>query len=438
MFRNLQQAFFQPIDNSQIVIFRILFGLLMAVESFGAIATGWVRKTFIEPSHHFPFIWMDWLSPLPGDGMYYYFVIMGIISLLVAAGIYYRWSALALALLWSGCYFMQKTSYNNHYYLAVLFCWFMVLISPHLRYSWDSKRKKHESDTCPNWYRWFFIFQFFIFFSYASIAKFSDSWLSGDFIALQFSHKTNYFLIGPLLAQQWFQWFIVYSGILFDALISPLLLWRKTRIWAFATLILFNLFNSAVFQIGIFPYMVVALAIFFFEPDQIRKLFFSKRQTFHSSEANNKPWFLYLFIAYFIWQLYLPLRHHFIPGDVLWTEEGHKLSWRMMLRSRSGKCKFVVKDAETGKSINVREYKYLSRKQLSRVTCYPDMTWQFAQILAEEFKKKGINAPQVYVKDSKARINRGEYRDFIDPNIDLAHTPWNYFGHNEWILIDQN
>lgn len=436
MFQKLQTEFFKTINNSQIVVFRVLFGLLMAIEAFGAIGTGWVKHNFLIPEYHFPFIWLDWLEPLPGNGMYYYYAIMGVVSLMVAAGFYYRWSALALALLWSGCYFMQKTSYNNHYYLAVLFCWFMVFISPQERFSWDSKKSGQESDTCPNWYRLFFILQFFIFFSFASIAKFSDSWLSGEFIAHQFGRKTDFFLLGPLLGQKWFQWFIVYSGIVFDGLIAPALLWKKSRKWAFIGLLIFNLFNSAVFHIGIFPYMVVSLAIFFFPPETIRSIFFRKRQAFKSHSTKNRPWIIYLFIAYFAWQLYLPIRHHFIPGDVLWTEEGHRLSWRMMLRTRSGKCQFWVVDPATKKEtlINMREY--LTNKQVGRVRSHPDLAWQFAQILAADYKSKGIADPEVYCKSSKLRINQGPYRAFIDPNVDLAHTPWRYFGHQEWILAD--
>lgn len=35
-------------------------------------------------------------------------------------------------------------------------------------------------------------------------------------------------------------------------------------------------------------------------------------------------------------QIGMPLRHHLDPGDVAWTEEGHRYSWRMKLRSKSG------------------------------------------------------------------------------------------------------
>ncbi|UXP32515.1 HTTM domain-containing protein [Reichenbachiella agarivorans] len=434
MFQKLQAEFYKPIDNSPIVLFRILFGLLMAVESFGAIATGWVKETFVDPNLHFPFIWLDWLKPLSGDGMYYYYAVMGLASLLVMIGYRYRWSALALALLWSGCYFMQKTHYNNHYYLAMLLCWYMVLIDPRGFWSVDSNRSQFKPSSCPNWYRQFFILQFFIFFSYASVAKFSESWISGDFINMAFSRKGDYFLIGPLLVQPWFQYFIVYSGIAFDALISPLLLWKRSRWYAFTALILFNLFNSAVFQIGIFPYMVIALAFFFFEPEKIRQWFFKNKKMDDSAPAQQQPWIIYVFALYFAWQLYLPLRHLHIAGDVLWREEGHRLSWRMMLRNRSGSCQFVVKDGETGEKINVQKRDYLSNKQISRVNTYPDFAWQFAQHLKEDYLQKGMKDPQVYCLRSKVKINRGEYHPLINPETDLANVSWNYWGRNEWVL----
>ncbi|RJE73032.1 HTTM domain-containing protein [Reichenbachiella sp. MSK19-1] len=434
MLAKFRTEFFRPIDNSQIVLFRILFGLLMATESFGAIGTGWIKKVFIDPEHHFPFIWVDWLHPLPGDGMYYYFVVMGIASLMVAAGYQYRWSSLALALLWTGCYFMQKSSYNNHYYLAVLLCWFMALINPHQRKSLDSRLSGITRYDAPNWYRLFFIVQLFVMFSYAAVAKFSDSWISGDFITMKFASKGDYFLIGPLLIKPWFQAFVTYSGILFDALICPLLLWKRTRKMAFVGLISFNLFNSAVFQIGIFPYMVVALAIFFFDPKQIQTTFFATSPTLNTQSHQSNRWIMYCFVGYFLWQIYLPLRHHHIPGDVLWTEEGHRLSWRMMLRSRYGQGLFQVHDPDTGKNYSIRQRDYLSTKQRYSVSAFPDFAWQFAQILKADYQTKGIAHPEVYFIGSKVRINRGEYAPFIDPTVDLAQAKWNYWGHNEWIL----
>lgn len=104
----LSQFLFRKIDNAQLVVFRVFYGLLVSAECYGAIATGWVRRTLVEPKFTFSFIGFEWLQPLPGSGMYIYFAVMGTLGLLIALGLKYRLSALTFAVLWSGVYLMQK------------------------------------------------------------------------------------------------------------------------------------------------------------------------------------------------------------------------------------------------------------------------------------------------------------------------------------------
>lgn len=361
----IQLFFFKPIDNSQVVLYRMLFGFLMAVESFGAIGTGWVKKTLVDPQFTFSFFGFEWLQPLPGNGMYYYFILMGLVSLMVMLGYRYKLNILALALLWSGAYFMQKTSYNNHYYLVMLLTWGMLFMNPHHYASLDVKRTNIEKHLCQNWNRIFFVFLLLLVFTYGSIAKFYPGWWSGDFIKNSFSNKTDYWLIGSLLGKKWFQLFITYSGVIFDALIIPLLIWERTRIFAFVGLVIFNLFNSVVFQIGVFPYTVIALTVFFFKPETIRKLFFPKKQYTHIIDFDfqsilNNSFTFYILIAFFTIQVALPLRHHFITGDVNWREEGHRMSWRMMLRTKRGTINLEIVNPKNQEKIYVKKEDYLT------------------------------------------------------------------------------
>src|SRR3990167_2441462 len=108
---------FQPIDNAPLILFRIFFGFLLAAETFGAILTGWVKRVLIDPEFTFSHIGMEWLQPLPGYGMYLYFCLMGTTGILIMLGYKYRFSLGLFTILWSAVYFMQKSSYNNHYYL---------------------------------------------------------------------------------------------------------------------------------------------------------------------------------------------------------------------------------------------------------------------------------------------------------------------------------
>ena len=82
----LNRFLFTKIDNSSLVLFRIFFGILIALECYGAILTGWIRRTLIEPQFTFNFIGLDWLQPLPGLGMYYYFFAMGTLGVCIALG----------------------------------------------------------------------------------------------------------------------------------------------------------------------------------------------------------------------------------------------------------------------------------------------------------------------------------------------------------------
>ena len=286
----------------------------------------------------------------------------------------------------------------------------------------------------PNWVRWTIILQLFIVYTYASVAKLYGDWLDFSIIELLMKSKSDYYLIGELLQEKWIHKIVAFFGIFFDLLIVPALLWKPTRKIAFVLAIFFHLFNSVVFQIGIFPYLSLAFIVFFFEPQTIRNVFLKTKKVVVEQSTTlpkNHKWVLGILGGYFLVQLVLPLRHHSFKDDVLWTEEGHRLSWRMMLRSRSGTIKYTVVNKETGKAININLNDYLTKKQRRRVACYPDFAWQFAQHLKKDYAKKGEDI-QVFVTNM-VKINQGEYYEFIDPKVDLASVPWKHLAHNEWI-----
>nr|WP_299382766.1 HTTM domain-containing protein [Allomuricauda sp.] len=434
----MNQFLFKKIDNAQLVVFRVFYGLLVSAECYGAIATGWVRKTLVEPKFTFSFIGFEWLQPLPGNGMYIYFAIMGTLGILITLGYRYRFSALAFAVLWTGVYLMQKTSYNNHYYLLMLLGYIMAFLPANRDFSMDAKRiQGFRTTSMYNWVRWMIILQLFIVYTYASVAKLYGDWLDFSIIEILMKSKADYYLIGDILQEKWVHKIIAFFGIFFDLLVVPALLWKPTRKIAFALSIFFHLFNSIVFQIGIFPYLSLAFIVFFFPPSTIRRVFLRRKamEEEAASLPKNKNLVLAILGTYFVVQLLLPLRHHTFQDDVLWTEEGHRLSWRMMLRSRSGSVRFKVVDKENGKTEVVKLGDHLTKKQRRKVACYPDFTWQFAQYLKKDYAKNGKDI-QVFV-ENKVKVNQGKFQQFIDPEVDLASVPWKHFGHNEWILPSQ-
>ena len=443
---------FRKVDNSPLVIFRVIFGLLIVAECWGAIYTGWVQSNFVDPKISFSFIGFEWSNVFLGAKMIYFYIAMGILGWFIAFGFAYRFSTIVFALLWSLTYFMQKTSYNNHYYLFMLVSWMMTVIPAHQFFSVDSLMfPKIKRLTCRNWVPTLFIIQLLIVYTFAAFHKIYPDWFNGVFLQMKFheygellTFKYNLAGLGKVVSSLEFAQVFAWTGFFFDLLIIPAMMFKKTRSLAIKCAIFYHIFNSAVFGIGIFPFFALAMMIFFYDPVKIQEMVFPKKSFMmdRSDEDNllttRRVMFSYLLCFYVLWQVYLPVRHLFIPGNVFWTEEGHRLSWRMMLRNKSGEIEvFVAKPDPKNKGKFLKREKiklddYLTYKQISKLAISPDMMWQFARFVKHDYAEKGIKDVKVFV-DAKVSVNGSDYYQFTNPNYNLGVTTWSYFGHQKWI-----
>lgn len=425
-----------PIDNSGLVLFRIVFGLLLFLEAFGANLTGWVNEVFVESPFTFTFIGFEFLSILHGEWMPIYYVIMSLAGLMIMLGFKYRLGVLIYFFMWSGVYFAQKAHYNNHYYFTLLLLGILFFLPANGYLSFD--KRKNKELTTPRWTVLFFIVQVGILYFFGGLAKCNSDWVAIQPISIWFDAKSEYTIIGPLLAQEWFKYFIAWGGIFFDLLIAPFLLWNKTRKIAFVTCVLFHLFNSAVFQVGIFPFLGILLCVFFFPQESIRQLFFRKKAVLtdavrlKETKSTNK-WFLVLLGVYLLWQIYLPLRHWFYPGNVYWNEEGHRLAWQMMARTKYGTIDFRIVNNQTGDEFADYPSLVLSAEQNRTLPSKPDMIWQYVQFMKTKYNPDGNLDLSIYA-NGKCSLNGRPLQPFVDPKIDLAKVSWNRFEHKDWIL----
>ncbi len=437
---------YRKVDNSGLVLFRIFFGLFIMLECWGAIFTGWVATNFVEPTMTFSFIGFEWTNIFLGQNMLYLYGGMGFLGLMIALGFLYRFSTFLFALLWTLTYLMQKTSYNNHYYLFLLVSWVMVFAPAHRFFSLDCIIfSKIKSNKCSMWVYYFFIGQMAIMYFFAAINKIYPDWFNGEFLLPSFEKVGNYLkydlsfdILGDFVGSLAFTKAIAIAGFLFDLLIVPIMLIPKLRRFGLVMALFFHLFNSAVFQIGIFPYFSLAMMIFFFPVGWFQEQIFPKKSYLleriepKDGQATRKMVFRYAFVLYFLWQIYLPIRHHFIPGNVLWTEEGHRMAWRMMLRSKSGDITFYVENKKGERKI-IPIGQYLTAKQIGKMAVSPDMIWQFAHILKDKLDPERKEELKIFAQ-SFVSVNRSDYYPFIDEKVDLANEKWSYFGHQSWIL----
>ena len=86
----LLQKVQEPTDVASLVMLRIVFGLLMFFEIVRYFHIGWVKDVYAKPEFHFQYEWFWWLRPLPEEAMYLLFGILGLFSILIALGLFYR------------------------------------------------------------------------------------------------------------------------------------------------------------------------------------------------------------------------------------------------------------------------------------------------------------------------------------------------------------
>ncbi len=431
---------FRPVDNSPLIIFRIIFGFLLCWHVLSALLNGTVYNNFIAPPFTFTYIGFEFLQPVPGNGMYIYFGVMALLAILIILGAWYRFAMTAFTFLWGVIYLMQKSDYNNHYYLILLLCFGMIFMPANRYFSLDVKRKAvTETISCPQWVTWAFIVQLAIVYFFAALAKISSDWFTGKYIAIQFSRLSTHHILGLVYGQKWFQLFICYGGFLFDLLMVPLLLWKRTRNFMFIVSCFFHLFNSFTFRIGIFPYLSIALNLFFLDAEQIRHFFFRSKQVFLNTgnafivDPRKRKVILYCLGIYFGFQLLMPMRSWLFPGNVFWSEEGYRMSWKMMMRTKSGKIHFKVIDPRSQKIWIIEPEKIFSPTHVMWLAICPDISWQYAQRIKKDYAQKGYPNVEIYAL-GKVSLNRGVPTPLIDTSVNLASVKWQPFRHSDWIL----
>lgn len=142
-------------------------------------------------------------------------------------------------------------------------------------------------------------------------------------------------------------------------------------------------------------------------------------------------------VPFFLLQLLVPLRHWFIPGHVLWTEEGYRFAWNVMLAEKTGDVIFHLRipaTAETPeRTWDAYPGDYLTPQQEKQMSFQPDMIVEFAHFLADEFEAQ-TGSPVEVRAEAYVSLNGRPSRLLIDPGVDLAQQQYQWHRHNDWIL----
>jgi hypothetical protein len=414
-----------PVDVASLAVFRIAFGAILLVEMYRFLALGWVHD-YIGPVFHFTYFGFEWVQPLPPLAMIGVFVVLGLCALLIAVGWQYRWAVALFGVGFTYVFLLEKSNYLNHFYLISLLCLVMSLTPASRAFSVDALRPGFASDYVPAWNLWLLRLQVAIPYFFGGVAKLNGDWLHGQPMQLWMSRMTHVQAVIPAFGEPWLALVLSWGGCLFDLLIVPFLLLRRTRPVAFVLAVMFHLSNAVMFQIGIFPWYMICATTLFLEPDWPRKLIARLPRATHAMPKSLKlpiggNWTIGLLVLFFAIQVLLPLRHLLYPGKVDWTDEGTHFSWRMMLNDKTSTLSFVAVDHAQQQATPLDFAPLLTPRQLDKMSTDPEMLREFAVFLGQQMRQQGDNR-EVHAIVFCALNGRKPQR-LVDPSVNLATEP---------------
>ncbi len=450
MLNNLTKYRDKTTHAAPLAVFRICFGLLMFLSLFRFWLKGWINELYIQPQFHFSYYNFEWVKPL-GNFTYLLFAFCGLSALFVAFGLKYRIAIISFFLSFTYIELMDKTTYLNHYYFISILSFLLIFLPANAYFSLDSILKKKSYVLIPKWTIDSIKFLLLIVYLYAGIAKINSDWLFKA-MPLKIWLPSKYdlpFIGNSLMQQEWMHYAMSWGGMLYDVFIPFLLLYRKTRWFAFGLVVFFHVFTRILFPIGMFPYIMIVSALIFFDTKFHLQLIDFLKRFLKCFRIKLKPQIsaikqidiypikrqkavLTILSIFFVLQLTFPFRYLAYPGELFWTEEGYRFSWRVMLMEKMGYASFKIVDTETGDTFVVNNDEFLTPFQEKQMSFQPDFIIEYAQILGDFYTKKGYKGVQVYV-ESYVALNGRLSQPFIDPKVDL-YKEKDSFKSKTWIL----
>lgn len=438
-----QKALCAEGSAAPLVGFRIFFGFMMLLSVLRFVANGWVEALYLEPEFHFTYFGFSWVKAFGPVGMYLVFAGMALAALGILLGYFYRWSAAVFFLLFTYVELLDKTTYLNHYYFVSLVAFIMIWLPANRAWSLDVWRKPGlKLDRIPKWTIWILQLQLGLVYVFAGLAKLNSDWLVEAMpLKIWLPAHTDLAVIGPLFDQEWVAYAFSWAGALYDLTIPFFLLYRPTRLLAYSAVFAFHLLTWLLFPIGMFPFIMMGATLIFFSADWheriVNGLWRIPQPGIISGNTTSRPfvvhrWGLGLLGLFLLLQVAVPLRYLAYPGDLFWTEEGYRFSWRVMLTEKAGYVTFKVRDPESGNEGEVDPSDHLTVFQEKQMSTQPDMILEFAHHVAELYKKQGIANPEVRA-EAFVTLNGHRSRLLIDPTVDLAKEK-DTFAPKFWIL----
>jgi vitamin K-dependent gamma-carboxylase len=430
------------VSIQSLAVFRILFGALLVWDTWRFVEYDRIWRYYVAPEVTFTYPGFGWVQPLPEPWIHIAWGLVGVTAFLVMIGLFYRVAIVALTVLFSYFFLLDKAQYLNHFYMVILYLVLMCFLPANRAWSLDARlRPGIARATVPYASVFILRLQIEIILIYAGIVKITEDWLKGEPLGMWLRPQADAVPFGALLHFDWVIVTAAWGTILLHIVGAPLLLWKRTRLPVFLVYCAFHMSNAYFFNIGIFPWLTIGATLIVFAPDWpsqlARRIGLARGLWVAPATAPMAPRQIPIaaMAALALWvgvQVAVPLRHHAFPTEVRWTGDGHRFAWRMRMYDREADGYFLVA-AEGGRYWVVEPEDFLTARQARGMLTRPDMIWQFAAHLERVWAEAGHGDVAVHAHVQKS-LNGRAPQPYIDPDTDLTAVRYNLFGPDPWVL----
>ncbi len=446
----------EPVDASSLIGVRLALGALICAGAIRFWAKGWVQELLLNDGIRLTYYGFAWV-PHPGElGCQ---VLLTVTALAGFAMCFGRWGRAPLVVAFVSFTWLElieASTYLNHYYFVTALL-LLLCVLPQLPPTSTLLSSKEHAPCVPRATLWAVRTQVAAVYVFAGAAKLNPDWLlRAEPLRTWLMVRSELPVLGPLLTHEMTAYAFSICGAAYDLTIVAWLSWRKTRAFAWTAVVVFHVLTAALFRIGLFPWIMIALSCVFFEPDWLRRVVASVRDRWRheprgswpptpdSGSPSTAPASGAAEMATFTrgqgavvglllcLQLLFPLRQWLYAGNRMWTEQGFRFAWNVMLMEKAGHMEFVVRDGNTGRSYRTDGEMLLTPLQRKMASTQPDFLLQVAHEIGRRSSSRGYQNVRVY-GDVWVSLNGRRRRRFVDPSVDLMHVH-DGFAPRTWLL----
>lgn len=416
-----------PWSTHQLSMFRLLFGIMMAIHLVYLIFTGAIDYYFISPVFRFSYPGLNWIPVLEPVFIKVGVGVSIVMAAFIALGIRVRLSAIILTAIY-GFLIVSTPSFFKHHHYQFLLVSFLLSFIPTDRSLAMFSRARTNPKTLTNLSLELFALrmQMVIPYFFGGLSKLvNHDWVSRETAQMILAIKFDQTPISEILAQA-----MTYGGMLFDLLIGVLLFVPTTRKLAFVLAVGFNITNFFLFDVDVFPLVMLAGCVLFVAPPKEWPVDFGQIET-RTSMLGRAMVGIFLVLQFLI-----PLRHFVIPCNVFWTGEGYMMGWNMIDSLKSNRIEFTVIDPVNNLTYQIQATDFFTKRQCAMLARFPEFAPQAARFVAQQGMKWNISQPEVRVSIIVSKNGRTP-QQLVNESIDLTRHYSRILRHDPWIVCSE-